>query len=647
MKWFWQRRKKESPLGASSEERQERESRGAVATAPRPAGISGRLATTVEPRDELLRFARDLLNAQGARVRAEEDDLIVATQPDGSVARYTTTLARARAEEETTLLAQGAAALQTLFDEAAQRARLVALRLPASDDEAHTLALRHLAPLPEACGRCVGLGGEPWLSSAPTCDACPMRAGRPALTWAQPPVTARTLRQSDAQSVELVYRIIGRDRRGRRDEWLRLAFDAASGRKLPPMPLDLLPAAQPAEPSARANAQVAEASAHAQETLRPALDALSVSLRQRVADEYQRRIEEVTTTHERLRRERPEDGDSIAAALERELASLSEVYGVEVEARLESVVFISSPVALVAVETAQGVGPSVLVDLGRGMVSAPACAVCSGDTRAGHICAQGHTVCATHLSVCATCGATRCPVCDPTPMAACALCGDLTCAACAGACDDCGHTFCSGHTWRCAEGDATLCLEHLNVCAACGDPLCQTHTSQCGACGDTLCQRHARRCKTCGDVRCETHAQMCDSCGQALCERHAIACEECGKPICQEDVFTCQGCGRQLGACAGRAACASCGADYCVRCRDEAEACPACRALAAPGDDDLLALRQAADREPAINLKRKWQVGRNALARVFITRGLGREEAWIITNAGEVIAARRKGWLAR
>jgi len=640
VKWFWQRRKKDEPTTALPAER------GAVATAPRPAAASDREQPAAEPRDELLRFARDLLNAQGARVRAEEDDLIVATLPDGGGARYTTTLARARAEEETTLLAQGAAALESLFDEAAQRARLVALRLPPVDGDPATHALSQLGALAGVCGRCVGLGGEPWLAGSPSCGSCPLRAEHPALTWEQPPTTARVLRESDAHSIELVYRIIGRDRRGRRDEWLRLAFDTTSGRKLRPLHLPLLSAAQPAEATA-ASASLAEASARAQEQLRPALDTLSALLRQRAADEYQRRVEEVTATHERLRRERPDEAQMVATALERELASLAEVYSVEVEARLESVVFITSPVAHARIETAPGVGPTVAIDLGRVAVSAPICDVCAEDVRAGHVCARGHAVCASHLSVCAHCGARRCPVCEPASATTCALCGDATCLACATTCDECGRAFCASHTWRCADGDHTLCLECLNVCGACGDPLCATHASRCGDCDEVRCQRHIRHCKTCGAARCETHALTCGVCSESLCDAHATRCEECGKPTCGDDVFTCLGCGRALCSCAGIAACASCGAEYCAHCRADAGACPACRALTAPGADDLRMLAQAAERDPAINLKRKWQVGRNALARVYITRGLGREEAWVVTDAGEVVGARRKGWLAR
>lgn len=636
MRWFWQRRKKDEPAGE-----------GAVTTAPRAAAVTGRPAPSAELSDDLLRFARDLLNAQGARVRAEDDDLLIATLPDGGAARYTTTLARARAEEQTTLLSQGAAALETFFDEAAQRARLVSLRLSSTSTEPGVIALAQRAPLAGACGRCVGAGGEAWLAGALSCAACPVRAGRVALTWAERPVAGRKLTESDAQSVELVYRLIGRDRRGRRDEWLRLAFDLTTGRKLPPVDLTLLAAAQPAPLPTNARDSLAAASARAQERLRPALDTLAALLRQRVADDYQRRIVEVTSTHERLRRERPEEVTAIAGTLDRELASLAEVYGVEVEARLESVVFITSTVAQVAIETAQDVGPTVAVDLGRSLVAGPVCAVCAEDVHAGRICVRGHAICARHLSVCAHCETPRCPICEPAAATVCALCGDATCATCATTCDTCGRLFCASHTWRCAEGDHTLCLEHLNVCGACGDPLCAAHTSQCGDCGAQRCQRHIRRCKTCGEARCETHALICVTCGQALCETHAARCEQCGQRVCGDDVFACLGCGRTLCACAGIAACASCGADYCATCRAEGGVCPACHALETPGDDDLLALAQAAEWEPAINLKRKWQVGRNARARVYIARGLGFEEAWALTDTGEVIETRRKGWLAR
>ena len=647
MRWFWQRRKKPESSAAPDEMEVRR---GGVATAPRPAGASGRLASSLasaaELRDELLRFTRDLLNTQGARVRVEDDDLLSATLPDGSTARYTTTLARARAEDETTLLAQGATALQALFDQAAERSRVVALRLPASGDPA-ALAREWLAPLADRCGRCAGLGDEPWLAGAPTCDVCPLRAGRLALTWEQPPAGVRVVSQRDARSIELVYRLIGRDRGGRRDEWLRLAFEAdhPDAAPLPPLALDRIAEAQPAELASADAASLARVSARAQERLRPALDAWSATLQQRVDDDYQRRVAEVTATHERLRRERPDEARSVEAALERELASLAEIYSVEIEARLESVIFITSPIAQVMVENAAGVGPTVTVDLGRGLVSAPDCAICGGETRAGHICAAGHAVCATHLTRCAHCGAIRCPACARAPLTTCALCSEAACDNCATRCDACSRTFCADHIWRCVEGDATLCLEHLTVCGDCGEPVCAAHASRCGECGAARCPRHTRRCATCGEARCADHAVACGTCGQPLCAAHAVACEECGQSLCAADVFTCLGCGRALCGHHRAAACATCGVEYCARCGAESAQCPACRAAVAPDDGDLAALRLAAEREPRINLKRKWQVGQNALARVFIARGLGHNEVWVVTRQGEVIGAQRKGWL--
>ncbi|MGH2502982.1 MAG: hypothetical protein ACRDID_10740, partial [Ktedonobacterales bacterium] len=97
MKWFWQRRKK--PPEASAAPIADRAPDHVTrVTAPR-AGVRSTPQAGAEPRDALLAFARDLLNAQGARVRIEEDDLVVASLASGAIARYTTTIARARAEE--------------------------------------------------------------------------------------------------------------------------------------------------------------------------------------------------------------------------------------------------------------------------------------------------------------------------------------------------------------------------------------------------------------------------------------------------------------------------------------------------------------------------------------------------------------------
>ena len=62
----------------------------ALATAAPAASVMARsevathpLTSLIEPRDALLRFARDYLLASGAKVRVEESDLITATLTDG------------------------------------------------------------------------------------------------------------------------------------------------------------------------------------------------------------------------------------------------------------------------------------------------------------------------------------------------------------------------------------------------------------------------------------------------------------------------------------------------------------------------------------------------------------------------------------
>ncbi len=645
MRWFWQRRKKEgaSPGAMRTEEAQGRVKR---VTSPRPVVLSGPLATALEPRDELLAFARDLLNARGARVRVEEDDLVIATFSTSAPARYTTTLARARVEEETTLLTQGAPALETLFEEAAHRARFTTAVL-ARNVEPAALAMRALAPLPAACGRCAGNGHERWQAGMPGCDACPLRHDALALRWESRPVSARVVRWEDEPGVELTYRISGRDRRGRRDEWLRLAFSSQYGARVPALTLDQIATAQASDAALPDNSASGAAMDHAREKLQPGLDALSAYLAQRVSDEFLRRVEDVTTTHERLKRERPEEALTISAALERELASLADVYGIEVEASLEAVCYITSPVALVAIETELGSGPTVSVDAGRGVARPPTCAGCGANAVAGRVCAHGHVYCSDCVEACARCDAMRCPACGAPPLAPCGLCGDLTCDACARACDSCGGRFCADHIWACIEGDLSLCLRDLILCGECQSPLCQSHATSCSVCDEALCPRHARICKTGGEALCATHSTACGSCHQPLCAAHTARCENCGQGTCGDDIFTCPGCGRALCACSAPSPCASCGASYCARCHDGGATCPACRNLSPASETDLEPLRLAAVREPAISPKRSWLTGRNALARVYVSRSLGREEAYLISEQGDIIATHRKGWLAR
>jgi hypothetical protein len=658
MKWFWQRRKKDvaAPGATLLEEPAQRISRATkpprvtapprVTMPPRLGVRSAPLGAIMEPRDALLAFARDLLNAQGARVRVEEDDLVTATLPDGSSARYTTTLARAHAEEETALLTQGAPALELLFEEAARQARVSAATLARGDDPT-ALAMRSLTLPIEACGRCTGGGQESWRMGAPTCDACPLRHEAPALHWESPPVAARVIRWADEPSIELTYRMTGRDRSGRRDEWLRLAFNAQTGERVAPLTLDQLAAAQSVSAASITTATAGAAAVErARAALQPGMEALSAYLSQRVGAEFQRQVEDVTAAHERLRRERPDEASDISASLARELSSLGDVYGIEVEASLEALCHVTSPVALVAMEIEGGASLAFSVDSGRSIVRLPTCAGCGSTIAAGRVCAHGHAYCSDCAEACAHCGAMRCAACGAEPLAPCGLCGERACATCSRVCDACGERFCPTHVWACEEGDQILCLRHLILCEECQAPLCQTHVASCSVCGEPRCSRHARVCKTGGEALCPAHVTTCVTCGLPLCEKHTARCEECDQAVCGDDILACLGCGRALCACSSPAPCASCAATYCGRCRDDEDRCPACRALVPAGEAELALLRLASEHEPAISLKRAWLTGHNMLTQVFISRGLGREEAYLVSENGKIIASHRKGWRA-
>jgi len=174
------------------------------------------------------------------------------------------------------------------------------------------------------------------------------------------------------------------------------------------------------------------------------------------------------------------------------------------------------------------------------------------------------------------------------------------------------------------------------------------HTLTCGACGDTLCTDHALACKQCGQTLCAQHASRCVACQQPLCATHALACEQCGQTMCAQDTFACLGCGRQLCSCAAPAACETCQIAYCAQCRGETNTCTGCGSLADATEADLALLRRAAEREPAINLRSRWQAGYNARATIFIARGVaGRRAVYVVAPDGEIVGTHATGWLGR
>nr|MBF6590411.1 hypothetical protein [Ktedonobacterales bacterium] len=412
MRWFWSRRKREHDSAPSTSTPIVSARRSGTLTLDRGVRRRDRQATHAhEPHDALLRFARDYLLALGGRVRLEEDDVVAATLPDGASARYTTTLARARAEVGTAYLAEGSAALATALEVCAEHARLIALALPSEADPA-TLALAACAEPAPGCGRCLDRDGEPGLRAVPSCAVCPLREGRLLLAGLAGARTAEVLRRWEAPSVELTFLVVGRGRQGRHDEWVRIAVESETGRRLGVLMPEQLARARTAPLADAPERLLAAALQVAEAELTPALEAMSLYLRQRTEDDYQQRVEETIATHKRLRHEEAEHAREVDAALERELSALAEVFAVEVEARLESACVITSPMAEVAIRTTGG-AVTLLVDLGRGTVLPPICADCGAECQAGSVCARGHVACVACEQAGGSVGDRACGHCGP------------------------------------------------------------------------------------------------------------------------------------------------------------------------------------------------------------------------------------------
>jgi hypothetical protein len=426
MRWFWQRRKRaetkptlviSSPSGVLA----------AASSVERARTSSGRLGQPRQLTSELLVLARDYLLAVGARVRVEDEDVLSATLVNGTFVRYTSTLAKARADETMTLLVEGSEALASILSDIGDHARLSALRLePAADPVA--LAMAHVAVPAAKCGRCLQAPSVPGEHAQALCAVCPLREDQLVLRWRTPgSLTARLVRQEVVTSVELAYQVTARDWQGRRDEWLRRAIDTASGATLPALSDVSLSAARTATPPVAVAQTLAMARAQVERALVGPLLATGAFLRQRALDEYRQRQHEVATTFDRLQRESSESSESaraVKAARARELATLAEVYAVDVDARMESACFITSPVALVALRAAKSTGDVLMrVDLGRQYVYPLQCASCELDVQAGYVCATGHVSCPTCAAACPKCGAWSCVACGEVTGASCAKCG--------------------------------------------------------------------------------------------------------------------------------------------------------------------------------------------------------------------------------
>ena len=241
MRWFWQRRRQQQPAVATPPTAPTH--REAIQRAPTS---SGRLGQPRQLTGELLMLARDYLQSVGGRVRVEDEDVLSATLPDGSLVRYTTTLAKARADESMTLLVEGSEALAVMLDDIASRSWLTALRLTPGVD-----------PVALACEQ-----------------------GPKLLHWRTPgPLSARVTQHEEPVAVELAYLVAARDRQGRQDVWIRHAVDIASGQTVPVLSDTSLASAEPDAVPADYEQQLALARASAERALGGPLKATGVFLR--------------------------------------------------------------------------------------------------------------------------------------------------------------------------------------------------------------------------------------------------------------------------------------------------------------------------------------------------------------------------------
>lgn len=369
---------------ADRPERVERVDRSQIRTKP--------LAMPPEVRDTVLRFAVDTLKAEGANVRIEAEDLVSATLRDGTNVRYTTTLARAREDEQTQLLVPGSAALADLVERCGTAATLGALALPERVDPigAARAGVSAARPGCAGCTRATAARG-----SQPACDGCPVRTGQIVLAGLGRLGDGRVARSWDAWSVELAYEVAYSDRHGRRTEWLRLAFDLPSGEPRAVLDPVAIRSAGPAVVPVELTASISTVQAQAERTLAQELAAGAAYLRLRSEGDFRARLADLESRARRLLRETADDAAQISASMATETERLQEVFAIEVEARLHSVCFVQTPVREVAfaLSSASRSSLTLSVDLGRGVVIPPPCSACGIAVRAGSVCARGHVTC--------------------------------------------------------------------------------------------------------------------------------------------------------------------------------------------------------------------------------------------------------------
>lgn len=393
MRLLWWRGKKAQPAAAPGR----REAAGTVAE-PQPRALV--------PLDPILALARDYLVAMGARVRVEGVDLVTAELPDGSSRSFTASVAVAGARMGIELLAPGSPALNEMVAACADASVVTSFGL-ASHHDVVGLVRESVAAPPASCGACTTQRAGHAFS---VCDACPLREGRLALRGFERIRRATERGRRRSWSAEVSFSVVSRDRQGRLDDRLRLAFDVATGEAVEPVALEALARATDAplpQSVAAASGTVLE---RAEAAVRAPGEIAAAFLALRANGDYPKRREEITATHAAIRRERPEEAHELDRALAVELQRLDDTFAVSVEVTPVSVAFVASDYVEVVVERHGAKEVALTCDAGRGVVLPPVCAMCARPARTGLICAEGHVTCGACLG--ARGGGPACPVCS-------------------------------------------------------------------------------------------------------------------------------------------------------------------------------------------------------------------------------------------
>jgi len=325
------------------------------------------------------------LLAQGARILTEEASRIVADLPDGSQIAYTDT--RGRDQDGAFPLVPGSAAATGIIAAIETRSRSGALRLaPVIDTLA--LAASFSAPNAEKIGRSQTVaGGSREVASSPRQD------GGLVLHWEKPPANIVISRSWESASVEVEYRFTGRDHLGRLEDTLRVTADPTGDEDHPVLDLSQATMAQSVPLTSTDRDMLQAVLGQMDERLHPDLEAAASFLRLRSQTEYRRRIQTAQGIAERARREQPEEARQTEQALKQEVAAISAVFSVEVEASVTAAWVIHSPMADVIYHLPGGRTVESALDLGRAAAEPLTCAVCQQATREVTICAHAHILC--------------------------------------------------------------------------------------------------------------------------------------------------------------------------------------------------------------------------------------------------------------